>query len=69
MGYKASRKENFWQAMDEKMQEIPRSEDIAIEGDMNGHMSKDEKYYDWVHAGHGFRERNKNWERKFLILY
>lgn len=46
MGYEASRKENFWQAMDEKMQEIPRSEDIAIEGDMNGHMSKDEKYYD-----------------------
>ena len=61
MRYKEDQIEEFWQEMDEIIQEI---EDIVIERDMNGHVGCDRIDYD---REYGFGERNED-EKKYLIL-
>ena len=51
-------KVQFWEQMDELIQEIPASEKIYIGGDFNGHVGEDRLGYEMVHGGYGIGNRN-----------
>jgi hypothetical protein len=55
-------KVQFWEQMDELIQEIPLGEKIYIGGDFNGHVGEDRVGYEIVHGGHGFGDRNDGGE-------
>lgn len=48
-----NQKKEFWQEINEVMQEISENENIMIWNDMNGYMGNDEIDYDKVHEGLG----------------
>ena len=41
----------FWKEMDGLLREIPTSEKIFLEGDLNWHVGKDDRGYKRVHGG------------------
>ena len=51
-------KRDFWEQMDEILQEIPVGENLVIGGDFNGHVGIDKLGYERVHGGYGFGDRN-----------
>ncbi|GMP25038.1 hypothetical protein CsSME_00002089 [Camellia sinensis var. sinensis] len=56
-------KRDFWEQMDEILQEIPVGENLVIGGDFNGHVGIDKVGYERVHGGYGFGDRNEAGER------
>ncbi|CAL5400242.1 unnamed protein product [Camellia sinensis] len=56
-------KRDFWEQMDEILQEIPVGENLVIGGDFNGHVGIDKVGYERVHSGYGFGDRNEAGER------
>ncbi|CAL5375401.1 unnamed protein product [Camellia sinensis] len=56
-------KKDFWEQMDEILQEIPVGENLVIGGDFNGHVGIDKVGYERVHGGYGFGDRNEAGER------
>ena len=58
-----SKEENaeLWEPTDSMMQEVPRSERLAVVGDMNGHVGKDGAEYEDVHGGHGIGVEEIQW--------
>ena len=43
------------------MQEVPRSERLAVVGNMNWHVGKDGAEYEDVHGGHGIGVEEIQW--------
>ena len=52
-------KTQFWEDLDEVIQEIPQEEKIYIGEDFNGHVGKKRDGYEMVHGGYGFGDRNE----------
>ena len=52
-------KRDFWEQMDEILQEIPVGENLVIGGDFNGHGGIDKLGYERVHGGYGFGDKNE----------
>ncbi|GMP23033.1 hypothetical protein CsSME_00000790 [Camellia sinensis var. sinensis] len=52
-------KGDFWERIDEILQEIPVGENLIIGGDFNGHVGIDKLGYERVHGGYGFGDRNE----------
>ncbi|XP_016571094.1 craniofacial development protein 2-like [Capsicum annuum] len=51
-------KATFWEALDEVVRSVPRSEKIVIAGEFNGHIRVLPGGYDDLHGGFGFGGRN-----------
>ena len=49
-------KRDFWEQMDEILQEIPIGENLVIGGDFNGHVGIDKLGYERVHGGYDFSD-------------
>ncbi|GMP99093.1 hypothetical protein CsSME_00046713 [Camellia sinensis var. sinensis] len=52
-------KRDFWEQMDEILQEIPIKENLVIGGDFNGHVGIDKLGYEMVHGGYSFTNKNE----------
>ena len=59
VGLDQQTKTQFWEDLDEVIQEIPQEEKIYIGGDFNGHVGKKRDGYEMVHGGYGFGDRNE----------
>jgi hypothetical protein len=56
-------KEQFWEQMDDVVQEIPCGEKLFIGGDFNGHVGVQRQGYEKVHGGFGFGDLNEGGRR------
>ncbi|KAL4181233.1 hypothetical protein AMTRI_Chr12g236160 [Amborella trichopoda] len=57
-------KRQFWEDIDEIVQDIPNGERTFLGGDLNGHVGKDSRGYEEVRGGYGFGEEMR-WVRLF----
>ncbi|XP_058220751.1 uncharacterized protein LOC131330977 [Rhododendron vialii] len=60
-----TRKKQFWEQMDDVVQEIPFGEKLFIGGDFNGHVGVQKQGYEKVYGGFGFGDLNEG-DRKIL---
>ena len=51
--------EEFWNTLHEIVKEIPKEDKIGIGADLSGHIRKERLWYENVHCGWGFGERDK----------
>ncbi|XP_047263709.1 craniofacial development protein 2-like [Capsicum annuum] len=58
VGLDEEEKKRFWEALDEVVQGVPRSEKIVVAGDFNGHIGMVPGGYGDMHEGYSFTERN-----------
>ena len=52
-------KKEFWEVLDEVVRSILSTEKLFMGGDFNGHIRSLVRWYDDVHGGFGFGERNE----------
>ena len=52
-------KKQFWDHVDEKIQEIPIGEKVFVEGDFNSHVGSNRMGHERIHRGFGFGDQNE----------
>ncbi|PKA59552.1 hypothetical protein AXF42_Ash018019 [Apostasia shenzhenica] len=67
VGLDASIKENFWNDLEELIQEIPQEEKLFIGGDLNGHVGSVVEEFNSIHGGYDFGEINE--EGKTILKF
>ncbi|EPB73653.1 hypothetical protein ANCCEY_07266 [Ancylostoma ceylanicum] len=56
-------KATFYEELDDVIRRVPKSDNLTIGGDFNGHVGQDRRGFERMHGGRGFGSRNQDGER------